>query len=166
MAISWAKNDTDTTTIAGRKSTLRLLVYTHIQHKSFLKFTAAAWGLSVDDVESVRLRIRVTYSVGTDNYKLYSAKSGDSNWGVALTADATDWLTTQAHLEDTVAIGSTGYKYFDINKNNIDWAGWTWFKIMGSFPAYPAYSTITFGAQNHATVAYRPTLIITLKRTA
>ena len=89
--------------------------------RAFLRFNTSQITAALADIVSVKLKVKFT-QIAFNPAEMYlrSAISTDDNWGTALTAALADFASTIAHLEDTVYVGSTGWKEFNIDKNNLN----------------------------------------------
>jgi len=166
MAISYKKNDTNTSIAFGNTYSVRLGFGTYILTRAFMKFDLSAQGLTVADVESATLNIKIS-AVSFNNCDVCckSAISTDDNWGATLDASQADFEGTAAHLEDTISLTTTftGWKSFDIDINNLDFAGTTYFKLCSSLENTTTNGGVTFASQNNGTAADRPYLQLVLK---
>jgi hypothetical protein len=163
MAITWTASTATTTNICGAKGVAGSPLNTFTERRLYFKFRPVDLDLIQSDYASAVLQVTVTAVTSTGSYYLRSAKTADSNWGATITSDATDWTTTEAHLEDTLSIGATGTQQFDVDLDNIDWADTAYFRIQPDGPGLGTNNAITVGMQNHATEASRPVLILTEK---
>ena len=128
----------------------------------YQSFDTSTITASLTDITSVKFYVMVTANTGTETYKCHSAISSDANWGATLVADLTDFTSTAAHLEDSISVGGTGVQYFDIDKNNLDLSGTTYFRIMSNGEAnLPETKNMTIGSSSNSTVANRPYLEVT-----
>lgn len=160
MALTYIANGTSSTITCGNKYTVgRFGQETYDLTRGFYRFDLSSYGLTLASITSVTFNIYVYNTAGTQNYKLRSAISTDSNWGVAVNANAADFDSTTAHLEDTRSIGSTGWKTFTVDKNNLDLSGTTWFRIAGVNENTTFTTNITTYSQDNATL--KPYLEIT-----
>ena len=159
MALSYDKNDTNSTILIGHKYTFVKPIYTFTNTRGFLRFDLSGQPFGVGDIVSVKLKIRVTSQISTDSYQLWSGSTGD-NWGTALSADAVDWGSTRVSLEDTIAISGIGNYEFDIDKNNFILTGFTHFIVRSTTENQQNYKTINIASQTHGTASYRPSLEI------
>lgn len=123
----------------------------------------ATAGLVESDIDFAQFRFRVTSVISSDTYTLYQANTGDSNWGAAVTSDATDWLTTVANTQDTIVVSSTGTKRVDLVVPDWNWDGLNYVSLQGPTAGGTIYKQFSFGAQEHATASYRPAIEVTLK---
>lgn len=129
--------------------------------RTYMKFDMSSQGLAVGDVASVQLRMYCTaVSGGSQNVHCRSSQTG---FGTTLEATEADYLSTSTNIEGELDIGSTGYHYFDINKNNLTFSSWNYFRLASHAEnSTGANQSLTFGSQTNSTTAYRPLLIFTL----
>ena len=73
---------------------------------------------------------------------------GTSNWGTALTADEADYASTNTILSDELLVDGTGWVSFDINPNDINWAGTLWVRLSDANEGADSTLTINFNAQD------------------
>lgn len=105
---------------------------------------------------TAKLWIKVTANTGTNNYRVYIDK-GTDNWGTVVEANETDFNSTDTIAQGITSIGSTGWKSFDIDVDDIS-AETIWFRIHGAGEGAAESKNITFASQNNATEADRPYL--------
>ncbi len=130
MVLSYTVGTTTFNNICGNKFLSGRFSDTYTITRGFLKFDLSPYGLSLGDITAVELRTYHTSLVGGSNsYRVRSAKSGDVVWGTTLDANATDFGSTKAHIEQTQTISSTGWKSWTVNKNNLDLSGFTYFRM-------------------------------------
>ena len=148
---------------AGRKGTSRFGINTFTQRRCYMKADMSSEGLSVGDVDFVKLHTHchVVFN-GTHTYLMKSADSGDANWGATLAASAADFVSTTAHAEDSLSIGSTGAKIWDMDKNNIDFSGITYFRLTSLTPGIGTNNRTQYRTENYSVASQRPFLRFTL----
>jgi len=124
----------------------------------------ATAGLTEGDVDSAQLRTRVTAkSFDTQTHVLRSAQPSDSDdWGTTLDSTAADYASTGVNAHDSKSISATGYLYWDLDKTLIDWTAENHFRIRSITQPAVSRTAVTFASQSHATVAYRPQIIVQL----
>lgn len=161
MAISFTKSDTSPDETCGHKFTSGQFIDTFVNTRFYMRFDLSGQPFTVDDIVSVKLRIRVINQVGSpDTYELYTGSAGD-NWGATLDANAVDFASTRVNLEDTLVISSTGFKTFTpLNKNNLILSGDTHFMIRSTTENAQNFKNITIAAQENGNASWRPRLII------
>jgi hypothetical protein len=160
MAIIWTLRNATTTNAVGHSYTTPGGVETWTATRYYNSFDTSTVTPTLSQITAVKLYIYVTsITVG----ETYTASSDDGvyNWGGTLTADETDWYSTQTNDEGDTSITSTGWKSFTINKNNLDLADTTWVCIKSLTEGANNTKVITFASQNNATPANRPYLEIT-----
>jgi hypothetical protein len=160
MSISYT-SVAGTTNIAGHIYQSKAGTDTWTTNRFCTKFDTSTVIPTIDQITSVKLYLKVTAVTGTDNYILTSGISTTSNWGVAVNATNEDFISTADTSEGTTSASSTGWKSWAIDKNNLDLAGETWFKLKGSTEYQASTINITFASQGNATAGDRPYLEIT-----
>lgn len=161
---TYKKNDALTYLLVGNNRSTKSGMDTYQATRCYLRFDTSTITPSVSNITAVDLTMNMeSYSFNTDTVRAKSAKSTDTNWGTALTADGTDFSSTNAHNEGTADCSSTGTKTFSIDKNNLDYSGTTWFRLSLENYEYNYYYNVVirFSSQDHATQANRPKLVIT-----
>ena len=163
MGTTYTKDDTSTSLRAGYKMVSSgrppFIIYTHTYNRSYMKFSITDPPFTLDQIDSVVLKVRCTNIIGAGgNIRLRSDINTD-NWGADLDATAGDYNSTDTEVEDTISITSTGEHEFDVDKNNLNLNGLTYFRL--SYLSTSGISTLDFGSQDHGTSAYRPQLIVT-----
>lgn len=86
---------------------------------------------------------------GSSSYRLFSDWQ-NSGWGASLTADATDFDSTQTSIEDTKTPTATGWNTWAVNPNNLQRLGTTWFKLVSCQEGDATTENITLNTQNNA----------------
>lgn len=163
MAISYTLNLGGTSTmVAGRKGTQRFFTYTFTQRRSYMKFDMSGEGLSLGDVDYVQLHT-YCHSVFGGTHSYFLRHSLDPNgWGTTLEANQADFVSTADNLQDTLSIGSTGWKIWDVDKNDLDFTDWNYFRITTASPGVGSNNSAGFRTQNYGTASQRPFLRFTL----
>jgi len=101
---------------------------------------------------TAKLYIKITAVTGTNNYTcLYD--DGTDPW--TNTLDSADWATTETFTGGTTSIGSTGWKSFTLDVDDIS-AMTLYTKIYGAGEGGTDKLDITFASQNNATAGDRP----------
>jgi hypothetical protein len=153
-----------------RVETVRGGSYTLI--RGYLVFSITSPPFTLEQIDSVALRIVVSDVVGSTTYRLRSTKAGSGDeWfnmiegdpiTLTLTEGDPDFSRVQENLESDVGIGSTGTYNFTVDKNNLNLSGYTYFRIVSKYEnSVDNQGSITFASQNNATTANRPQLIVT-----
>jgi hypothetical protein len=101
---------------------------------------------------TAKLFIKVTASKGTNNYTLLY-DDGTNPWSNTL--DSADWDTTETFTGGTTSIGSTGWKSFTLDVDDIS-AMTLYVKLYGAGEGGETKQDITFASQNNATAGDRP----------
>jgi hypothetical protein len=163
MAVTYAVNTTSTEITVGTKFTAGSPIDTYVNKRGYMKFDLSSYGLTVDGISSVLLRVYVN-AVAVDDVeaRLRSATTVD-NWGSTLQANATDWNSTDAYIEDEtlVLLSTTGFYEWTVDKTHLNLSGITYFR-MATTDENGGWETMVFYSQNYGTAAYRPVLDITL----
>lgn len=131
--------------------------YDHTYERSFMKFSITSPPFSLDEIDSVVLKVYCTAVSAAADVVLKSSKTDATGWGTTLQATSGDWQSTATNTEETKSISSTGYKEYSVDKNNLNLNGNTYFRL--GIPS--VQSLVQWATQNHGTSSYRPVLIIT-----
>lgn len=150
-----------TTNIAGHIYGSKDGIDTYTTNRFFTKFDTSTVTPTLAQITAVKLYLKVTAVTSTDNYILTSGISTTSNWGAAINNTYEDFISTADTSESSTSVGSTGWKSWTIDKNNLDLAGETWYKMKGSTEYQANTKNMTFASQGNATPADRPYLEIT-----
>jgi len=165
---TYTVNTSAVTLRSGCKCTFGSPNDTYVRTRMYLKFDLSSYGIVLSTIDTVVLEtyVKTIYQSGgggtSGPHDLYSGSAGD-NWGTTLQANAADFNSTVANLEDSKTISSTGWLVWAVNKNNLNLSGTTYFKVRltAGVENGTGYEYVDFYSQNNATL--RPVLRITLK---
>lgn len=165
MAATYKSNSTNTTIVMGNNYSYHVpnaFQDTYAVTRGFLRFNGALITAALGDITSIKLKLKFTQiAFNPTNVYLRSATGTDDNWGTALTAALADYISTIAHLEDTVYIDATGWYEFDIDKNNLDFAGWNWFRLNTQYDYSQTNTVPAIASQNAVSAGDRPYIEVT-----
>lgn len=165
---TYVVDSTGTTINTGIRVTQASGLETHQTTRSFYRVDLTSSGYTVDDIDNVTIRYycAATTGGGLPAAKFFCGSSGD-NWGTALLGNITVFTSTEAYLESTMPITTTGFFWIPINKTHLDYNGMNWFKWTAGATesTYNVVTTIncSFASQNNSTVSFRPMLILYFK---
>ena len=125
---------------------------TYANSRWYTSFVTSGITIALADIDTVKLFIRVTALTGTETYRCRTDK-GTDNWGNTVDASEADFNSTDTNSEDDLSISSTGWKSFDINKNNLDLAGTTWVRLSSVNEDAQEVKSLTFASQDNATAS-------------
>lgn len=106
-------------------------------------------GLVLGDITSVKFRINVANLVSTGTYKLRHTTIFLNSWQTTLDATQADHESTNTNDEGNIAITSTGWKEWTVDKNHLNLNGKNWFRITLTAEG-GAYKQIGIRTQNSA----------------
>ena len=146
---------------AARKGTFRF-IYTFTQRRGYMKFDMSGEGLTLGDVDFVKLHTYCHSVFGGTHSYILRHELDPGGWGAALAASEADFISTNANLQDTLSIGSTGTKIWDVDKNDIDFTDVNYLRITSTAPGVGSNNRAQFRTQNYGTASQRPFLRFTL----
>ncbi len=156
--MGYAIDGTTTVLKCGYKVVGAMFGYDFTYWRGYMKFNITSPPFTLAEIDSVVLRLYCTAKSVNGTVRLRSAGAG-TNWGATLVANSTDYNSTSTELEDDVSITSTGSKDFDVDKNNLNLSGYTYFRV-SYLNDGGTQSLIQFASQNNGTSANRPLLIV------
>lgn len=160
MAFTYLTRTATTTNTVGHSYSTDGIFDTYAYTRFYTSFATSTITSILDDITSVTFNVKVTSVTGTNTYRLRS-DDGTDNWGTSLSADAADFDSTDTYDEGSLSIGSTGWKSWSVDKNNLDLSGTTWYRLASCCEEEQSIKVITIASQNNATASNRPYLEIT-----